>query len=745
MSKYQKPQDVLAVIRSTDDAARFQGENRAKIQNTANGVPPLTDSEARKAGIRINVEWGELATLLAHARRQYETAVFGMQNFFKVTLPYAPQEKKDMWGAVLTQEANRILKRSDQYDHLKRSQIAALVTHGIGPILWSDRDDWCPELIAIEDLRIATDTETSFRNLEWFAVRYAYTVSELTEKAFGANSMPGWNKAAVRAVLKHVKTQQFQDVGYDWETAPEKMAELIKQNSGYFSSDAVPTVSLWSFYYKDGKEWFLCVVPEKETPVGMPQDEFVFKSDKPVTKDLKRLLQCQYGDLNCKAPFLFHSVRSLGFLLIEPCFYLNLTRCRLLQHVHEDMNVWYRVNDPTGRARATKIELYDKAVIPEGVSVVPESERHQINGDLLMATMANITQLKNEAAVTYTQQLDTGTQKEQTATETMANVHRVNAMMEGLLSRWGRSSAVEYREEMRRLCRKNTTNDDAKAFQEKCKRLGVPPQFMDIEQMDIEPEMPLGNGNPTMAMAKANQLLQMRPMYPPTAQQEILHKATVVFAGPREAAAWAPIDQKKTVSDAVTFAELAFGTLMTGTLIAYKEGLNPAEQIETLLALMAGKISGIMQQKGGMAEMSEVVGLETVAQYIGQAMQLLAMNDQEKQRVRQYGDSLSALLNELKGMKQRLLEQQSKSNGQMDPAVMAKIQGGMLKTQVDAKIKEGKARQQMAHKEMSFRMDERRKDQQAIGEMARANAHTATQLQNEQMKAESEMNQTPQE
>lgn len=733
MSTYKTPADVLAAITATDDTARIRGENRVKINNMANGVPPLSESEAKQLGVRINVEWGEMATLFAHARRQYESALFGTQYFFRVDLPNAPEEKRQEWSMYLTQQINRPLKKNAPYDHLKRSQISQLVAHGIGPQTWSDADDPIPDLIALEDLRIATDTETSFRNLEWFAVRRNYTVAELTRKVFGKNSVAGWNKPAIQKLLKSYKDKVVGEVPYDWESAPEKMAELIKQNSGLYASDALPVIELWDFYHENDGKWFLLVVPGSATVNGLESKDFLYQSTKPVAEKLEHLLHCQFGDLSTKAPFLFWSVRSLGSLLIEPCFFLNLTRCRLLQHVHEDMNVWYRVVDPTGRARATKIDLFNMAVLPEGVGVVPKTERHQVNGQLVMEVMANITQLKNEAAVTYTQQLDTGTQKEQTATETMANVHRVNAMMEGLLNRFFRSESYAYHEIARRFCKRNSSNDDVRKFQQRCIQYGIPPAFLDVDQWDIEPETPMGNGNPTMAMAKANQLLQMRPMYDPTAQQEILHQATVVFAGPKQAARWVPIDKRRGVTDAQQAAEYAFGTLMEGVQVQLREGLSMLEQVETLLGLMAGKIASI-EQRGNMAEWSEVTGLKTVAQYIVGLLQTMGQDAAQKERVKAYSDALGKLINTVKGFEQRLMEQQQQGNGQMDPQAMVKVQASALNAKIKAQAKEESEAQKRRHAEIQFQAEEERRNIETMADIRREGMKAHAEVKNQAMR-----------
>ena len=82
---------------------RIRQENRVKITETANCVPPLSEEEAKELQIRINVNWSKMVILLSHARRQYLTAFLSNQYFFKVSLPFAPAEHQSEWESYIAQ------------------------------------------------------------------------------------------------------------------------------------------------------------------------------------------------------------------------------------------------------------------------------------------------------------------------------------------------------------------------------------------------------------------------------------------------------------------------------------------------------------------------------------------------------------------------------------------------------------------------------------------------------------------
>lgn len=737
---FKDAQKVQDTIRASDQVEMRRGANRAKINSLFNGSPPLNEEEARRNNVRINVNWGEGAVLAAQARRQYTNAFLKPGNFFKVNIPMAPEENKTAWGMKITDFINRKMKRAKAYYHLKQEQFASVVLHGIGPQFWYDKDDWMPSGIAVEDLRVPTDTKCSMENQPWFAIRHQYTPGELSRKVFGDNSVKGWNKKIVQEILDSYHDENYENQPYTWLTSPEKMAELYKQNAGFYASDKAPSIALWHFYFYDDEDpkdcsWKMRVLPEAGSVKGQnTTTEFLYTSDKPEGADLEEMLHIQFGDLNNKAPFMYHSVRSLGFLLMEPLFYTNLTRNRYLQHVLEGFNIWLRSSDPAGRAKASKVEMFDRAFIPEGISIVPNTERHQVNPVLVDGVMSQLRQLMSEASASYTQSTDNGTNREQTAYETSVKLAAVNSMMSALLTNAFVQEVYAYREICRRFCRKGTRNDDCKAFQKFCKEERIPAEFVDVEKWDIEPEIPLGSGNPSMEMAQVTQLMAMREKFDPTAQQEILHDfAEAVTNDPRKAERLVPLGKQRGVTDAQRDAEFAFATLMLGVPVQMKEGLSPIDQIETLLGLSAGKIASI-EKSTNMATPEDLVGLQNVAQYVGGLIAQLAQDEAQKPRAKEYSDALGKLSNTLKGFADRLAQQGQ--GQQQDPAQAAKAQAIQETAQLKQQIAELNAEQKRQHKEIAFLSDQERRNKETQAQIERDAAITLGDIHARKIEAE---------
>lgn len=738
MANWSSVEKVLATIRAGDEVDRVRQENRIKVTNMANCVPPLTPEEAKKVGMKINCNFGSMMILLSHARRQYLSAFWANQYLFRVKMPYAPSAHQSEWEGFVTQEINRPLRNSAAYFRQHQYRWAAVVTHGPGPMIWYDQDGWENDFVAVSDLRIPTDTTTDFRNLGWFGVRHIYTPGGLLVKAFKPHRNNHWAKKSIMDILKNYKEVNFVDAttNYDWETSPEKLVEVVKQNGGFYMGDAMPGIPLWHFYFEDNTDeksngWFMVVVPETGTVRGgVSPKEFLWKSDVPVAPRREQILQCQFGDLSIDAPFKYQSVRSLGFALLEPEFYDNLTRCRLLQHVHDNFNIWLRTTDPVDKARAQVQEFSNLGMLRAGVSVVPQNERHQIDAGLVEMAQAQMRQLKQEASSTYTQQLDTGTQKEQTAFETSVKMQQVNAMLGGLLMTAFKDATFEYKEIARRFCLYKTDNADIKLFQKRCKQMGIPRRFLNVDLWDIEPVTPLGMGNPTIAQAASRQLMEIRPAYDPKAQQEILHEATLVITqDPRKAARWAPLDAKKDISNGEEYVQGVFGTLMQGVPVRPADRISPIEQLDALIPMLGAKVQMIMR-RNNMGTPDEIMGLQTVGQYAASLVQRLEEDPEEKQRVKQYMDAIGNIFNEVKGLAQRGQEamqkamQQQGGNGGPDPKDMAKAQSMMMMAKIKAKTTTDKAKLSERLKSEQHVREQRRQDANAFAEIQRTDEKT---------------------
>lgn len=725
---------VIAVIDSTEPVEHDRSANRAKISKLINGFPPVDEAKAKKLGLDIVFNGGDAQNSFRAANLQFFNAFQSRNNYFTIQIPSAPVEKKLDWELQITEFINKPLKDSKAYSHMLDQQDASVVMHGIGPQYWFSKDAWCPTFRALKDLRVATDTDTSLDNMVWNAPLSRYTMGELSQRVFGKYAHKGWKKELVGKILEQYQPMNWEaaDLGYSWATEPERFASLIKQNMIAYTSDAIPTINLWHFYHLDqanpmDRKVYMKVVPERGVK-GADFTKFLFDSNEPVANSWEELIHVQFGDLNGDPPFKWHAVRSLGFMLHEPAFWLSLMRCRSFQHTWENFQMLLQGDNPPDKARGQKFELF-KGWLPTNQRIVPSNERHQIDARLLEFNMAQAKQMVGESSSAYTQQSDNGTQKERTLGEVQAQLQTLNQVTGGIIGLAARQRRFSKMEICRRFCNKKSIDPDVRRFWKQCNQAGIPEQYINHKLWVIELDMPIGSGNQTLEIAKATQLMAVRGAHGPEAQELILHLHDAAVTGDSKLAQrLAPVGGRKGITDATRDAQAMFGSLMAGSDAKPREGLNPIDQIESLFK-DSSDVVALIEQTGNMATMPQVAGLTNVATYIGLLLNQLMQDEAQKERTTLYAKALAKLNNDIKGFVQRIAEEMSKGEENGNGAkVQGEIQAMLLKAQVAGEIKKQSAHQKERMNQMKFAGDELRKSIALIGEMDRDKAVQTQEL-----------------
>lgn len=713
----------------------FRAQNRARINSLFNGAPPYGQEEVEENNIGVNVNFLEATSIGHDARSQFASAFQKPGNYFKATTDRGPIHKRQERSVVVTKEINRIMKKSLNYYETMRSKFASLVLHGIAPCAWDNQDCWMPLPMGIEDLLVPSDTLLSFRNLPFFIKLRAFTAPELIKLTRGSKVDKGWNTKLVNACIKWVDKESQTLLGSNFPDiwSPEKMNERLKSDGGYYMGDRVPTINVFDFWYwsDEGSEggWRRRMVldtwssptgisgnPTVNEALNFAKGQWLYNSKEVVkARSREQIFSCQFADLSAVAPFRYHSVRSLGFLLYAVCHLQNRLRCRLTETVFEQLMMLFRVKSQEDVQRVLKIDLFNKGFVDEGIDFIPNDQRFQPNYQLAELGISQNAALIGKHSSTFTALPTEQTDKEKTKFQVMAETQTATALVSIGLQQAYTYQGSEYREIFRRFCKDNSRDVDVVRFRAACLRQGVPSSYLVPEAWEIEPERVMGAGNKTLEMTIAQQLMQYRPLFDPEPQRTILRDVTLAITDdPARANDLVP-EKAVQITDSVHDAQLAAGTLMQGLPVAIKTGMNHIEYVDTLLPTMAMIIQQA-QQGGGVGDVKTITGLQNMAQHISQHIQIVAQDTEEKQRVKQWGDQLGKMMNLVKAMAQRLQEQmkqqQQQGAQQMDPKDQAKIQGTIIQAQTKAKLTSQSHAQRTAQRQLQFEQQQKQQAEQ---------------------------------
>lgn len=734
---FKDPEKLLTVVRKLVDTDRDRAFNRSRINAVFNGDSPYTDKEVEENGISTNVNFLEGTEVLHRARTQFYNAFLKNDVFFTVSIDFGPAYKRAEWGSIITREIGRIMKRSARYRHLIRSRFGGVVLHGIAPVSWQRDLDWCPKVHGVEDVLVPARTLQSLENLPYFTVRAVYTAAELAKFIESGSKL--WNRDLLKKIILQL-TKSAGDVNLtssvNTSDEPEAYLEDVKENGGYYASDAAPNLKVFEFYYldTDGKNpmWKRKIVVDPND-CGAGIESSMFEGDSVIFDskglnygtDIERILHVQFADGSVKPPFRWHSTRSLGYLLYSICHLQNRLRCRGYDATFESLMWLFRSSAAGDEERLRRVDLYDKGIIPQGLEWVPPTERPTVDWRLLQFALSDNRSLISEKATTFTQDINDGTQKEMTATEARGRNASASAIVGGMLN-----DAYAAEEEMHReIARRFATikHKDCVEFRKRCLLKGVPPKVFQAfdEGWSVRTERTMGNGNKVLELEQAAGLLGIKDTaeVSPENRRFIVRKYIAALTDdPALASAVVPEDEARP-SNAVQMASLAWGTLMAAMPVVISDPINPIEYVGTLIQYLTLEVQRI-EAAGGSPSLEKVQGLANAVQHITQQIEPLQVVEPLAEQVRAWQDALGQAANRIKAYVQRLQEAMQEQGGKMDPADAAKLQAIILAAQTKAQIAEENAAMKRKHKEIAFHQDQQRKDAATAAELQRKGVKT---------------------
>jgi hypothetical protein len=715
-----------------------RSRNRALVNQLFNGWSPFTEEEVNENGIQANFNDLTACRKAHDARGQMYSGILKPGNYFRAVADIGPRHSRAKHSSTATRHANRLLKRSMPYYELQRAKIAQAILHGIAPSVWDDQERWCPKTLSIEDALIPSGeaSELPMDSLPLFAIHKSFTAPTLIRLTRGPNRDPAWNMDVVNACLKWIdrETQQLMSTNWPILWSAEKFEERIKEVS-FYGGDAVPTIEVYDFFWwhDDGKNsgWKRRMIID---PWGTPdavsakytvsrkkgdlfeqnnkavQGQFLFNSkDRIYATNKSSIVAFQFADLSAVAPFRYHTLRGLGWLLHDPCSIQNRLTCKITEATFETLTMLMRVKSMEDVQRALKANLFNRGFVDENVQFIPQAERWQVNTGLVEYGYNKNRELIDQGSSSHAQNQDMSKGVEKGQLQIMAELNATTAMLSAGLLQYYQYQTGEYREIWRRLLspKPNLSDPDVNAFRAACLRDGVPEEMLnEPEGWDIEPERVLGAGNKTLEMAIAGQLMAYRPLYDASSQREILRDVTLAITDdPARADELVP--EEPEVSNTVRDTEFAFNCFMAGNPVTPKDGLNAAEVAGTILDLMDHKVQEIMQA-GGVGTPADVKGFTMAAGYAAHYIQLLEQDKNAKPLATALNQKLGKVGNEIKGMQQRQQEMMQKAAaanggaGGMDAKDKAKIQATIITAKTKADLAKQSHAQKTAQRQISF-------------------------------------------
>lgn len=576
--------------------------NRARIVSLYSGDPPYTKEEMDQGHIETNCNFLDGTELLHQARMRFYNAFVFPRQYFNVVVK-TEMEGHDRWSQTITDTLNQIVRDEREFIADQKDKFTSVILHGVGPMVWFDRENCLPTFVALDDIKFGSRSLVSLANVPWFTVMVRYTVAMLAQKTVMMEEPdPGWNLTEVRRLLVWAANQ---GVGGAMPTSTPYQAETmeldLKTDSGLYGSDIVPTIDVWHVFYHGRGGWYMIAIPDQECGTSE-----IYRSKESLGDVVDNVLALQVADGACAAPVRIHAVRGLGFMMYAPCHLMNRLTCKSVDATFESSCQLFKNVAPGDKERLQAVHLTNMGVIPEGLELVPRQDRYTADFTLLGGVMSMLRQKLQEKVSSYIADIDTGTDKEQTATEVAAKASTANAILTGMLGQSYMCERDMYREICRRMMIKGSTCGIAQKAQEQLRRRGIPEAVMNVDFWQIETTKVFGGGDQILGAVAANQLLQAKDLFDSEQQVEILRSWVQATTGDADLATrMVPLRPKTNVPRGTSVALNDAAQLFSGIPAETPPVSITKEYLTTLIELTKAQLQKLSQNPNGQSTDAE--------------------------------------------------------------------------------------------------------------------------------------------
>lgn len=659
--------------------------DRAKVGEFFNGAPPMTDEEAERLGLTVNVNHLFGYTEISDGADQMMARFTKPTHPFTVELETAAPGKAIEWSMAAQASVARVIRKAISFSTHYRGVCGDSTLHGESAFHHVTKTYPLPRQAPLSKLLIPANATTEVGELNYFVREGELTLARL--QYLSTHNCPGWNKENIRRLLKKL----YGDSCTDDLFSDVKNIEELEYNRQTGAAKGTFRRTSYPVYYFYEKECNLATQPFSLTillkngdaaEMGEDMKGGVLYESTGCYGGIHEILHPIFMDTVIGGEPRWHRVMGLGTLNYGLNQATELLICRAQQVTEEgSMNMWKATN-ATVREDIERILMQHNGIIPEGMDLITQRFEPNYAGLLSMIQFYRQQGSKNARGVTpnsgqSNDQLEVQAVFEQQLAASASNNRSANLDVQ---------LSVMWRETWRRFTNPYIESCDAgysevMDFQADMKRQGIPLYCLQPSNVTIRAVQLVGDGIRSKELAAAQFLSANRQQFPPQMQAKITRIITALtldnYALAEELA---PIQETPDVPQMMR-AESENAIMMT----TRRPQVPAADDIDELHVMqhfpaMATMIEdGLKYQKASFtppqAEAFQTIGAHVVMhihRIEGKAAN--NKNDQNRIAAREFMDQL----NKLAQMGQKLLNNMQQAGQKepepIDPLDLAKLQ-----------------------------------------------------------------------
>lgn len=602
-TRMKDAQSVQDFFRRCIDDDEKRSKKRALVNGLVDGNPPYRRTDLLKANRAdaANVNWNISRSYLEAATGAFYDLYSEAPGFFSIRTAFGRSEdEKETFSRVLSEEADRIISLDPVWDYQMQQSIWNMVLHGCGPLLFEDAFKILPRAFACGDLKVPEFTYSDTHYWEVCGVQVVYYPPELYAfiKDEEAAEAMGWDVEYTKEVIKNaMDIRQTAGIQYEWE---QYQQELKNNTLAYYDNSKICRVVhvLWKEF--DGR--ITQAIVERDSVSGTAIN-FLFRSIGRYA-DFGQVIHPMYFDRGNGG--YHHSVTGLGVKMYGAMEYQNRLLCNLVDKTFSPKTLFR----PTTAEASQRFQLAhhgDYALLPPGY----ESVQNPISGLLTESLTMNreITDILQSNLSSYRQQIpmqESGNPP--TKFQKQLEASQQSSLSKTTYNRYYKQLDFVYAEVARRLCNLNSCEEQAKEFQERCEKRGVPREcFGRIEK--VEAVRVVGQGSTFMRKVAVDSMMPIVGSLPEDGRKNWLNDKIAAEAGQHAVARYNPQPAKQQMAtDQQAEAMQWVAAMKVGVPPVITSSQNAVTYSSTFLAAGVQALQSV-QQGGDPLEVLKFLGM----------------------------------------------------------------------------------------------------------------------------------------
>lgn len=527
--------DPLAIYSEITDLVTNESnrrDDRAAVSEFFNGAPPLTEDEAERLGLTVNINHLFGYTEISESSEQMMSRYTKPTHPFTVQIDVAPPGKAVSWSMAAQADVARVIAKASSFKTHFRGVCGDSTLHGESAFHFTSRTYPLPRQAPLSKLLIPKDATTDPNELPYFCREGDLSMAVLHDvKNY---KWKGWNQENVGRLLTRIYGDQMTD---DVLNDPKNLeeAEYQRQTNSVKGSTRKTKFAVNYFYQKRsdlrGQPWELSILLKDPDTSDVGEDKkagVLYKSER-CYGNIREILHPIFMDTVIGGEPKWHRVMGLGTLNYGLNQATELLICRAQQVTEESsMNMW-KASNATVREGIEQILMQHNGIIPEGMDMIHQRFEPNYSGLLQMIQFYRQQGSKNVRGVTP----NSGDQNDQLEVQAMFQQQLAASASSNRSANLDSDLSVMWTEVFRRFTNPYIEPNEAgyseiMDFQGAMKRRGIPLFFLQSSNVTIRAVQLIGDGLRSKELAAAQYLSTNRQTFPPQMQGKITRIVTAL-------------------------------------------------------------------------------------------------------------------------------------------------------------------------------------------------------------------------